>query len=348
MSALQHAEKKPLLVTQGDPAGIGPELVLRAWLERRERALPPFGWIGQRAVLESMSRHLEWDVPLASVATHEINACFKTALPIIDLKQSFEVESVPGLPHPATAEGTIASIRGAVALVMKGDAAALVTMPIAKHVLYAAGFDHPGHTEFLAALAALPGEPPPLPVMLIWSEELAVVPVTIHIPLKDVPGALSTELIVKTARIVAHDLRTRFGIERPRLALAGLNPHAGESGTMGLEDEAVIVPAINLLQAEGIDAQGPFPADTMFHARARKNYNVVMGMYHDQVLIPVKTLAFDEGVNVTLGLPFIRTSPDHGTAFDIAGRGIARVDSSCAAIRLAGRLAERETMMASR
>jgi 4-hydroxythreonine-4-phosphate dehydrogenase len=248
----------------------------------------------------------------------------------------------PGKPDAASAASTIEAIRMSVALVQTGKAGALVTMPIAKHVLYQAGFAHPGHTEFLAELVRKDGEDPPLPVMLIWSPLLAVVPVTIHIPLKDVPSKLGTSLIVDTARIVARDYRQRFGVENPRLALCGLNPHAGESGSMGTEDAAIIAPAVLQLQAEGIDATGPWPADTMFHERARAGYDVVLGMYHDQVLIPAKTLAFDDGVNVTLGLPFIRTSPDHGTAFDIAGQGIARPDSVCAAIRLAGRLARRE------
>jgi 4-hydroxythreonine-4-phosphate dehydrogenase len=213
-----------------------------------------------------------------------------------------------------------------------------VTNPIAKHVLYEAGFRHPGHTEYLASLAVDRDEPAPRPVMLLWSEDLAVVPVTIHVPLRDVPSLLTTDLIVDTARIVARDMRNRFGIERPRLALSGLNPHAGEAGTIGREEREVIEPAIARLRAESMDVQGPYPADTMFHARARRGYDEALAMYHDQALVPLKTLAFDEGVNVTLGLPFIRTSPDHGTAFDIAGRGIARPDSLVAAIRLAGRL----------
>jgi 4-hydroxythreonine-4-phosphate dehydrogenase len=206
-------------------------------------------------------------------------------------------------------------------------------------VLYAAGFRHPGHTEYLAALAANPGEPPPHPVMMLWSESLAVVPVTVHIPLKDVAAALTAELIVRTARIVAHDLRERFGLPRPRLAVAGLNPHAGENATMGTEDRDVVAPAVARLQAEGLAVTGPWPADTLFHAGARGAYDAALAMYHDQALVPIKTIAFDSAVNVTLGLPFVRTSPDHGTAFDIAGKGIARPDSLIAALRLAARLA---------
>jgi 4-hydroxythreonine-4-phosphate dehydrogenase len=245
----------------------------------------------------------------------------------------------PGRPDPASAPATIESIERAVALTRAGRAAAVVTNPIAKHVLHAAGFSHPGHTEFLAALARGEDGRAPRPVMMLWSEALAVVPVTIHMPLREVPSALTTDLIVQTGRIVARDLRERFGIAAPRLALAGLNPHAGESGSLGSEDRDVVEPAIARLRAEGIDASGPYPADTMFHDRARRGYDVALAMYHDQALIPIKTIAFDDGVNVTLGLPFVRTSPDHGTAFDIAGKGIARPDSLIAALRLASRLA---------
>jgi 4-hydroxythreonine-4-phosphate dehydrogenase len=315
-------DRRPLVVTQGDPAGVGPELALRAWSERRARALPPFVWIGDPRVLEGARRTLDWEVPLAVGPIAEVAGSYDSALPVVPAS-AIPPASPPdfGQPDPASAPATIAAIRDAVALAAAGQASALVTLPIAKHVLYAAGFDHPGHTEFLASLAAPTGARTPRPVMLIWSETLAVVPVTIHVPLRRAPELLTTELIVETARIVDRDYRIRFGVARPRLALAGLNPHAGENGAMGTEDGAVIAPAIAQLRAEGIDAVGPLPADTMFHPRAHATYDVALGMYHDQALIPVKTLAFDEGVNVTLGLPFIRTSPDHGTAFDIAGKG---------------------------
>ena len=219
-----------------------------------------------------------------------------------------------------------------------GRAGAVVTNPIAKHVLYEAGFRHPGHTEFLAALAADAG-PPPLPVMMLWCEELAVVPVTTHIALRAVPDAVTGALVRDTARIVARALARQFGIARPRLVLAGLNPHAGEAGSMGTEDRDVLAPAVAALRAEGLDIRGPLPADTLFHPRARAGYDAVLAPAHDQALIPIKTIAFDSAVNVTLGLPFVRTSPDHGTAFDIAGRGLARPDSLLAALRLAARLA---------
>jgi 4-hydroxythreonine-4-phosphate dehydrogenase len=329
-----------LALTQGDPAGIGPELTLAAWSERKERAIPPFAYLGDIAALSGLAERLGLAIPLRSVDWDEAEACFATALPVIDLDNRSSAQ--PGTPDPANAAGVIEAIERGVAAVQAGRAAALVTNPIAKSVLYAAGFQHPGHTEFLAELAGRGREATPRPVMMIWSGELAVIPVTIHIPLEAVPGQLTTDLIVETGRIAAADLARRFGIARPRLALCGLNPHAGEGGSLGKQDAAVIAPAIEQLRALGIAASGPFPADTLFHARARASYDVALGMYHDQALIPIKTIAFDDGVNVTLGLPFIRTSPDHGTAFDIAGKGIARPDSLCAALRLAARMAAAE------
>ncbi|MCO5093233.1 4-hydroxythreonine-4-phosphate dehydrogenase PdxA [Bosea sp. (in: a-proteobacteria)] len=328
---------KPLALTQGDPAGIGPELTLRAWLERRERALSPFAWIGDPGHLADLAGRLGWSVPLRTCGWDDAGAVFDAALPVIALDGPAGVE--PGRPDPATALGTIASIDRAVAAAEAGQASAIVTNPITKSVLYKAGFKHPGHTEYLAHLAAHGGVAP-RPVMMLWCETLAVVPVTIHEPLRLVPELLTTALIVETGRIVAAGLRSHFGIASPRLAVAGLNPHAGENGAMGHEDAGVVAPAVAQLRAEGIDALGPYPADTLFHARARAGYDAALAMYHDQALIPIKTIAFDEGVNVTLGLPFIRTSPDHGTAFDIAGKGIARPDSLCAALKLAARMAD--------
>ena len=331
------SEALPLALTQGDPAGIGPEISVRAWLGRRAFGLPPFLALADPATLRDCATRLGADLPIAETDPSGAFSHFSRALPVLPLTESFG-GSEPGRPDPASAAGTIESITRAVALTRAGATGGVVTNPIAKHVLYEAGFRHPGHTEFLASLAAPAGGAAPRPVMLLWSEDLAVVPVTIHVPLREVPAMLSAELIVDTARIVARDMRERFGIEHPRLAFSGLNPHAGEAGTIGREEQDVIEPAIARLRAEGIDAQGPYPADTMFHARARRGYDVALAMYHDQALVPLKTLAFDEGVNVTLGLPFIRTSPDHGTAFDIAGHGVARPDSLVAAIRLAGRL----------
>jgi 4-hydroxythreonine-4-phosphate dehydrogenase len=218
----------------------------------------------------------------------------------------------------------------------------VVTNPVAKNVLYRSGFPEPGHTEFLGKLAAEITGVASRPVMMLWAPELAVVPVTIHLPLVDVPQQLDLDLIVETGRIVARDLTARFRIAHPRLAVAGLNPHAGENGALGAEDHAIVAPAIARLRAEGIDARGPLPADTMFHAAARAGYDAALCMYHDQALIPIKTLAFDHAVNVTLGLPFVRTSPDHGTAFDIAGTGRADPSSLIAAIKLAARLAQEQ------
>ena len=327
---------RPLALTQGDPSGIGPELALKAWLQRDERALPPFACIADIDHLRGLARSLSFDVPLVACDWDDVGARFAAALPVIPLE--FREPVTPGRPDPATAPGTIAAIDRAVGAVRAGQASAVVTNPIAKSVLYAAGFKHPGHTEYLAHLAA-DGGSKPHPVMLLWSEDLAVVPVTIHVPLSAVPGLLTTDLIVETGLIVAAEMKSRFGIAAPRLAVSGLNPHAGEGGALGLEDDAVVAPAIARLRARGVDARGPYPADTMFHARARAGYDVALAMYHDQALIPIKTIAFDDGVNVTLGLPFIRTSPDHGTAFDIAGKGLARPDSLCAALKLAARMA---------
>ena len=244
----------------------------------------------------------------------------------------------PAIPIDSSAEAALASIRQAVADVIAGRASAVVTNPIAKSVLYRAGFRHPGHTEFLAELAASGGRTPQ-PVMMLWSPALAVVPVTIHLSLREAIAQLSSELIVTTARIAVADLKARFGLARPRLAVSGLNPHAGEDGSLGHEDQTIVAPAIEILRGEGIEVRGPLPADTMFHAAARKTYDCAICMYHDQALIPIKTLAFEDAVNVTLGLPFIRTSPDHGTAFDIAGSGRANPSSLIAALRLAARMA---------
>ena len=271
--------------------------------------------------------------------TAQAAAIFPDALPVLPLAS--RATGTPGALDTADAASTIEAIERAVALTFAGETAALVTNPISKDVLYRAGFKHPGHTEFLGELAARQTRATARPVMMLWCPDLAVVPVTIHVPLADVPRLLTRDLIVATARIVAKDLREKFGVAHPRLAVSGLNPHAGENGALGREEVEVIAPAIAALKAEGIDARGPLPADTMFHAKARKTYDAALCMTHDQALIPIKTIAFDTGVNVTLGLPFIRTSPDHGTAFDIAGKGVADPSSLIEALRLAARLAGR-------
>jgi 4-hydroxythreonine-4-phosphate dehydrogenase len=326
-------DKPPLAMTMGDPAGIGPELALAAWRDRTPRA--PFVVFAAPGVLAAAAKRAGFAAPIIETDLAGAKAAFMNGVPVVPLKSA--VEDAPGRPSAANAAATIESIERAVDAVRQGAARAVVTNPIAKAALYEAGFKHPGHTEYLGALAEAWGAPA-FPVMMIWSETLKVVPVTIHIPLAEAPRALTAELIVKTARIVARDLAARFGVRRPRLAVAGLNPHAGEGGAMGREEIAIIKPAIEALKAEGIDVIGPLPADTMFHPKARARYDVALTMYHDQGLIPVKTLAFDEGVNVTLGLPFVRTSPDHGTAFDIAGKGLANPASLIAALKLADRL----------
>ncbi|QPC93892.1 4-hydroxythreonine-4-phosphate dehydrogenase PdxA [Mesorhizobium sp. INR15] len=334
-----------LALSVGDPSGVGPEIALAAWQARDDAALPPFYLLADPALVTARARQLGISAPIIETTPELAAGLFSRALPVVPLDARF-VDS-PGRPDPANAAGTIEAIDRAVADCLAGKAAAVVTCPIAKKPLYDAGFRFPGHTEYLAHLSARHSGVEVMPVMLLAGPDLRTVPVTIHIALAEVPKALTTELIVATARITAADLANRFGIAKPRLAVAGLNPHAGEGGSMGLEDERIIRPAIDSLRAEGIDAFGPLPADTLFHARARTSYDVAICMYHDQALIPAKALAFDEAVNVTLGLPFIRTSPDHGTAFDIAGKGLARPDSLMAALRLARQLADIDKRAAS-
>jgi len=333
---------RPLALTLGEPAGIGPDITFAAWLKRAELALPPFYLLADPEFVERRARLLGLRVPVSVVEPAGATNAFATTLPVVALDEKVTAE--PGHPDASSAPAAIASIRRAVADVFAGRAHAVVTNPVAKAVLYRTGFAEPGHTEFLARLAHEHTGRAAHPVMMLWSPELAVVPVTIHLPVRDVPGRLTTTLIVDTGRIVARDLRERFGILRPRLALAGLNPHAGEDGTIGGEDRAVVAPAVEQLRTEGIDARGPLPADTMFHDDARRSYDAALAMYHDQALIPIKTLAFYHAVNVTLGLPFVRTSPDHGTAFDIAGTGKANPASLIAALKLAARLVSPSTM----
>jgi 4-hydroxythreonine-4-phosphate dehydrogenase len=329
---------RPLALTLGEPAGIGPDLALALWVQRDALGVPPFLLVGDPAFLTDRARALRLSVKVAKADAAETNSIFASALPVMSL--GIETTAAPGKPDATSAAIVRAAIERAVALVQAGEAAAVVTNPIAKSVMQAAGFAFPGHTEFLAFLAARTGgAPPPRPVMLIWSEELAVVPVTIHVPLAEVQGLLTRDLIVETGRIVAREFASRFGIALPRLAVCGLNPHAGEGGMLGREDEEIVRPAVEQLRLEGVAASGPYSADTLFHADARERYDVALGMYHDQVLIPAKTLAFDHAVNVTLGLPFVRTSPDHGTAFDLAGSGKANPASLLAALKLAQRLA---------
>ncbi|GLI91200.1 4-hydroxythreonine-4-phosphate dehydrogenase PdxA [Methylocystis echinoides] len=326
----------PLALTQGDPSGIGPELTLRAYAARAAAALPPFFVIADPAQLARVGQALGIDVPIETTTPAAAVATFARALPVVPVGAA--VRGDFGAPQPEDAAATMRSIEAAVESVVRGSARAVVTNPIAKSVLYAAGFAHPGHTEFLGELASRHYGGPYRPVMMLWSDELAVVPITIHIPLVEAPRRLTRALIVETGEIVARDLALRFRLAKARLAFSGLNPHAGEDGALGREEIDTITPAIEELRAKGIDAVGPLPADTMFHKAARAKYDVALCPTHDQALIPIKTLAFERGVNVTLGLPFVRTSPDHGTAFDIAGKGLADATSLIEAIRLAARM----------
>jgi 4-hydroxythreonine-4-phosphate dehydrogenase len=337
---------RPLALTLGEAAGIGPDITLSAWHAREALALPPFYVLADADLLARRARLIGLDIPIRVGTPEDAAQNFAKALPVVALAEKVTAE--PGHPDASSAPAAIASIRRAVADVFAGRAHAVVTNPVAKAVLYRTGFAEPGHTEFLAKLAHEHTGRAVHPVMMLWSPELAVVPVTIHLPVRDVPRQLTTALILETGRIVARDLRDRFGIARPRLALAGLNPHAGEDGTLGDEDRAVVAPAVEQLRASGIDARGPLPADTMFHAAARRGYDAALAMYHDQALIPIKTLAFDHAVNVTLGLPFVRTSPDHGTAFDIAGTGRASPASLVAALKLAARLVTADALAAAK
>ena len=325
----------PLALTMGEPAGIGGEITLLAWLRRGEGRVPAFFALDDPARLERLAESLGWTVPVRCIAgPEEAAGAFAEALPVLPLSLPRPVTA--GRPEPANAASVITAITTAVALVAEGRAAALVTNPIQKEALYAAGFRHPGHTEFLAELAG-----GATPVMMLACPGLRVVPVTIHQPLREALAALTSERIVVAGRIAAAGLMRDFAIARPRLAVAGLNPHAGEHGTLGREEIDIIAPAVAELRAAGIAADGPAPADTLFHSEARRRYDAALCMYHDQALIPLKTIDFAGGVNVTLGLPFIRTSPDHGTALDIAGSGRADPASLIAALLLAGEMAAR-------
>jgi 4-hydroxythreonine-4-phosphate dehydrogenase len=329
----------PLAVTLGEPAGIGPDITFAAWRRRGELDLAPFYLLADPKFVARCAERIAPDMPFAVVEPVSAGTAFDKALPVVDI--GVPVSAEPGRPDRSSAPAALAAIRRAVVDVNAGVASAIVTNPVAKNVLYRSGFAEPGHTEFLGKLAEESTGVAARPVMMLWSPELAVVPVTIHLPLREVVTRLSADLVVETGRIVARDLRERFGIAHPRLAVAGLNPHAGEDGTLGDEDLTLVRPAVERLKAEGIDARGPLPADSLFHRSARATYDAALAMYHDQALIPIKTLAFDHAVNVTLGLPFVRTSPDHGTAFDIAGTGRADPTSFIAAVQLAARLSAR-------
>lgn len=309
----------PVLLTCGDPSGIGPEIAAKAWAAGER-----FVWIGD-------PRHLPLGTAWREVAEGEAPGDRAMAV----LRQDFAGPAVPGKPDPANAAGVVAVIERAVRLVTAGKGAAVCTAPINKKALKdGAGFAFPGHTEFLAHLAGVGRV-----VMMLACPGLRVVPATIHIALAEVPGALTEALLEETIRITRAGLVRDFGIASPRIAVAGLNPHAGEGGAMGWEEERMMRPLVARLKAEGLEVSGPWPADTMFHAGARKGYDAAVCAYHDQALIPIKTIDFAGGVNVTLGLPFVRTSPDHGTAYDIAGQGVADPSSLIAALRMAREMA---------
>ena len=321
---MTKAPLPPIAVTCGDPAGVGLEITLAAWKALGTKV--PFFVIADPDHFPQAAEISRIECPSEAHTTD--------GLPV--LAHPFPVPASPGKPKPENAQAVVDVIRRGVQLIKDGQAAALCTAPISKKELVDhAGFAFPGHTEFLAHLSGAE-----LPVMMLASETLKTVPVTIHIALKDVPAALTPEAIEKTIRITHQALINDFGLATPRIAVAGLNPHAGEGGMLGHEDADIIQPVCDKLRAEGMSITGPLPADTMFHASARAKYDAAVAMYHDQALVPIKTLAFDEGVNVTLGLPFVRTSPDHGTAFDIAGQGIANPTSMIEALRLAWRMAQ--------
>ena len=320
----------PIALTSGDPAGVGPEITLMAWDALRGQI--PFFVIGDADALADLP-----NAPAIRRIASPAEAIGAETLPVMHLPSP--VAPRAGQPELRNAAATISSIDRGVALAMAGQAGGVTTNPINKKVLVdGAGFAHPGHTEYLAELGGVDRS-----VMMLAAPELKVVPVTIHIPIAEVPAALTPDLLAETLRIVHAAMRRDFGLSDPRIAVAGLNPHAGEGGLMGTEDAAVIAPVLDSLRAEGMTLTGPLPADTMFHPAARARYDVAVCMYHDQALIPIKTLDFDRGVNVTLGLPFVRTSPDHGTAYDIAGKGIADPQSLIEALRLAWEMAERRT-----
>jgi 4-hydroxythreonine-4-phosphate dehydrogenase len=322
----------PIAVSIGDPAGIGPEVLAKAWVRRAQDRLTPFFAIGDLRSISTV-----WKGPLRKIAEPaEAAACFDEALPIMEVEDAGEI--VPGQPNMPGARCAVASLEIAVGIAREGAACAIVTGPVSKAELYAIGFTHSGQTEFVAERC---GVSPGNVAMMLAGPTLRTVCITTHVPLARVSELLSVELVVSRGRVTARGLQRDFGIADPRIAIAGFNPHAGESGSLGREEIDILLPAIEQLRDEGIDIVGPLAADTMFHPRARARYDAALCTYHDQALIPLKTLHFDEGVNMTLGLPIVRVAPDHGTAFQIAGKGLAEPGATIAAIRMAGEAAER-------
>jgi len=325
----------PIAISMGEPAGIGPDLILQLYAARDEYRLPPFIVTGNMAFLAARARRLGLSINFTATTPAEATGQFPVALPVLHIEGL--VPDRPGETSHLSGKVVMEAIARAAAETLNGACRAVVTAPIHKAALYNAGFTYPGHTEYLAALCANSAGTP-LPVMMLAHEELRAVPLTVHIPLRDVAAAITGKLVRDTVLVVDHDLRTRFGIAQPRLAITGLNPHAGESGGIGTEERDIIAPAIADLRHNGVTIEGPLPADTAFHPPNWRRYDAVIAMYHDQALIPIKTVAFDQAVNLTLGLPFVRTSPDHGTAFDLAGTGKASLASMLAAIHVADRM----------
>ena len=322
---------KPLAVALGDPAGIGPEITAKAWVERHRLSLPPFFAIGDVRSIEAV-----WLGPVRRIADpREACAAFDEALPVLQVKDAGVI--VPGQPNFEGARCSLDALEMGTGMTRSDEVRALVTGPVSKSQLYAVGFTHPGQTEFIAERCGVARDNA---VMLLAGPSLKVVPVTTHIPLDAVSANLSVELIVAKARATVRGLQRNFGIANPRLMFAGFNPHAGENGDIGREEIDIIAPAIEFLRIEGVDVSGPVAADAMFHARARQSYDAAICMYHDQALIPLKTLYFDEGVNMTMGLPIVRTAPDHGTAFGIAGQNTANPGAMIAAIRMGATAAD--------
>lgn len=328
MPDLSH--RQPIAVTMGDPAGVGPEVTARAWAARRENNLPPFVAIGDVAAITAV-----WEGPIARVGDmDEVVQAFGDALPVWHLEDSGPL--TPGVPTAAGATCALHALETGIGLTRNQASSALVTGSVSKYALHGIGYTHPGQTEFIAERCGVTATNA---VMMLAGPSLRVVPLTVHIPLADVPERLTVELIVAKARIVARGLRRDFGIDAPRIALAGLNPHAGESGQLGSEEVRIMAPAIAQLADDGIIVDGPFAADSLFAPAVRANYDALLCPYHDQALTPFKALHFHDGVNLTLGLPIIRTSPDHGTAFNIAGTGSADPGPTIAAIAMAAELA---------
>lgn len=326
----------PLAVSLGDPAGIGPEIIAESWARRREHGLAPYFVVGGAGVLAAAAESRGIDCPIVRIdEAQEAAERFDEGLPVIGVD---DCGYMPGVPDEEGAALALGSLAEATRHALLGTSAGVITAPIAKAQLAKVGFEFPGQTEFLAEACGLPAD---AAVMMLAGPSLRAVPVTVHCALADVPGLLDRDRIAAKARVVAQALTSDFGIAGPRLAVCGLNPHAGEGGKFGSEEREIIEPAIDLLRSEGIAATGPHPADALFTPRARQTYDAALAMYHDQALVPLKALDFDEGVNVTLGLPIVRTSPDHGTAFDIAGRRLADPGAMIAALKMAGAIAAR-------